>query len=299
MPKTSRAGGFTLIEMMVSVVIMGIVTTQIFLVLTIQNTTYMGQGRILEAQQDARLVTELMQVDIRTAGMLVPGIAAMTSRDGGTANPDVLCTSDPSVLGENEVTGASTFFDRATLSAALGAGLSTVQLTLASMDIDADGDNDFAVGQGIIISDGGDNHCARITGITAGAVSFDAATPAGFSAGLPGARAVPATIYQVTGAGLTRNGVVISEQVENIQVEFAVDTDDDGTIGAGEFPLHGLAGSDPSLVRRVRLSVITRTASEDPALEGAGMPPAGNHTGTAADGFLRRRYTASVFPRNL
>ena len=130
-------------------------------------------------------------------------------------------------------------------------------------------------------------------------MGFTPATPAGFTVAPPGARAVPALIYEVTGAGLTRNGILLSSQVENVQVEFGVDADFNSLIEGAEFPINDLNGSDPAQVRRVRLSVITRTAAEDPTLEGSGMPAAANHTGAAADGFLRRRYTADVFPRNI
>jgi hypothetical protein len=234
----------------------------------------------------------------------VPEITALSSVDGGAGGSDVLCVSDPSVFNNAAVDAAITRFSGATLTGNLLNGANSVQLALASMDIDGDGDLDFGNNQGIIISDGSDTHCARITSITAGnTVNFLPLTPAGFSVAAGAGRAVPALIYQVTGAGLTRNSVMLSTQVENLQIEFGVDNDADGLIEApapdNEFPIHDLATLNPAQIRLVRVSVIARTSSQDPSLDGIGTPSVANFIGGAPDGFLRRRYTATVIPRNL
>ena len=93
--------------------------------------------------------------------------------------------------------------------------------------------------------------------------------------------------------------MTLSPHVENLQVEFGVDADGNGQIDPGEFPIHDLAGSDPSQVLTVRLSVIARTLRQDPNVAGSGMSVAANHVGSAPDGFFRRRFTASAAPRNL
>ena len=81
---------------------------------------------------------------------------------------------------------------------------------------------------------------------------------------------MPAVIYQLTTAGLSRNGLLLSPQVEDLQVEFGVDSDGDGQLAVAEFPIHDLNGTDTSRIRRIRLTVISRTAAQDPRVTGAG-----------------------------
>ncbi len=293
--------GFTLVELLVAVIILAVVTTGALLMFTTQHRAYIGQEHILEVQQDARLVTEMILADVRLGGFLVPQNTGIGGIDGGASAADVLCTSDPSVIDEAEIDQANGRFPGASLQATLGAAAETVSLVVASMDIDNSGDSDFAVGSGILISDGADTHCARITIINAatGTVTFTPQTPGGFSAGTGPTRAVPAVIYELNGTTLRRNSVLLSQQIENLQVEYAIDLDDNGTIDAGEFPVHDMTASDPDLIRGLRLSVIARTPSEDPDFRSSGMPAAGNHDPGTPDGFLRRRFSTNVIARNL
>ena len=242
---------------------------------------------------------EMMVADVRMAGFLVPEENAITGIDGGAAGPDVLCVSDPAVMADAEVDAAKSAFDGASLQANLGAAASQVTLTAAEMDIDGDGDNDFAIGAGIILSDATTHHCARITGFPGTAIQFTPITPAGFVLAAGTGVAVPAVIYEIAAGGLRRNNSLLSAQVENLQIEYAVDLDDNGSIGAGEFPVHVVTGADPTLIRGVQISVLTRTSMEDPANRGSRMPAAGNHNAGAPDSFLRRRFTANAVPRNL
>ncbi len=114
---------------------------------------------------------------------------------------------------------------------------------------------------------------------------------------------MPAVVYEIDAGDLLRNGAPLAPGIENLQVEFGVDVDGDRQIETGtvppEFPVHDLIGWDPSEIRSVRLSVIARAPSEDPEFTGTGMPAAGNHVAGAADGFVRRRFTSTVYPRNL
>ena len=293
--------GFSLAELMVAVVILAVVTTGAMLMFTTQHKTYVGQERVLEVQQDARLVTEMILADVRLGGFMVPKNTGIAGIDGGAAASDVLCTSDPSVIDESVIDVANGRLPGATLQSAVGAAQSTVSLVAASMDIDDSTGSDFAVGSGIVISDGSDTHCARITAANAGtgAVTFTPNTPAGFSAGTGGTRAVPAVIYELNGTTLRRNSVLLSQQIENLQAEYAIDLDDNGTIDGGEFPVDDMTASDPDLIRGLRISVIARTPSEDPDFRSSGMPLVGNHDPGAPDGFKRRRYSTNVIARNL
>jgi prepilin-type N-terminal cleavage/methylation domain-containing protein len=294
-----RSAGFTIAELLVSMVILGIVTSMTFAVMGSVQTSYTENQDVADTQEDARLLTEMVLSDVRMAGFLVPRSAAIASRDGGAAAPDVLCVSDPGIMAEARIQAATNYFDRAIVQTTVGSGASSVQLVASTMDVDGDGDGDFGPGDGIIIADDADSHCARITTMAGGNVFFSPRTPPGFDVSGGAGRAVPARIYEIAGTTLTRDGLPLSDQVENLQLEFFVDADTDGTMDAGEFPVHSLAGSDAALVRSVRISVVTRTAQPDPENPGVGMPAVANHAGAAPDGLTRRRYETMVVPRNL
>jgi Tfp pilus assembly protein PilW len=299
MRRVSTAG-FTTIELMVALGIMAVVTVQVLAVMTSQQQTYYSQKRVIEVQQDARLISDMMVRDVRMAGFMVPTLAGISSRDGLTTGSDTLCTSDAATLDDTQVANANARFDGAPLTSDLNGGLGTVAIASADMDIDGDTANDFAPGSGIIISDGADNHCARVLTVNATDITFTPSTPGGFVANTPAARALPAVIYEHTGSNLTRNNELISPQVEDFQVEFHVDADDNGVISGGETTwIHGLT-ANTDRVREVRLSVLTRTAQADPLMNGNGRQGVANRNGAGArDQFRRRLVTVRVAPRNM
>jgi prepilin-type N-terminal cleavage/methylation domain-containing protein len=301
MVRESRAHGFTLVELIVAMFVLAILTVQMFALFTSQHKLFMNHEDTVEVQEDSRLATAFVLSDLRMAGYMVPRSAAIASRDGGTGGSDVFCASDSTIINDSTLATAGGHFNRASLTADVDASKNKVTVAAGDLDIDGDGDVDFIEGRGVIIGDGAVSHCATITNVNTGSgqITFTPATPAGFSAPIPGVRAVPARIYQLNGSALQRDGTTLSTLVEDVQVEFGVDSDGNGQLDGGEFPIHDLNGFDPALVRQVRLTLITRVPVEDPDLRGSGRPAAANRTAGAADGFRRRAFVATAFPRNL
>jgi len=298
--RCTAEAGFTLIELMVAGAILTVVISQAMAVFIVQQQNFITQARVLDIQEDARLVAEMMILDTRMAGFMVPVRVGAASIDGGTGGSDTFCVSAASVINDSVLAGTTGRFDRASLSALLGGSQSTVALVSADMDIDGDGTPDFTVDKGIIISGDTQSHCARITAVTSGSVTFTPATPAGLSIAITGARAGPALIYEVSGSGLRRNNLLISSQIEDIQVEFAVDSNDNGQIESSEFPVHDLNGFDTGLIRGIQVSVLARVATEDPDFIGVGRQAVANRTASGtSDGFRRRLVTVISVPRNL
>jgi hypothetical protein len=231
---------------------------------------------------------------------MIPTTAGVSSVDGGTNGPDIFCASDLSLLSATRLDEATARFDGVSLSADLGGAAGGVQLVASQMDLDGDGNIDFAVDQGIILTLANATHCARIKTISSGTLTFEPPTPSGFAIAAAGAIAVPAVIYELQGSEITRNNVALSSQVEDVQIEFGVDVNQDGqVVGTGEFPIHSLIGFDPTLVRTVRLSILTRTTREDNQLTGSGRQGIANRAAAGADdNFQRRLVTVTAAPRN-
>jgi Tfp pilus assembly protein PilW len=270
-----------MVELMVASAILIIVAVHVLGTFSNQMKSYNTQKRVGDVQQDARLAAEMVLRDIRTAGFMVPTLAGISSGDGGNAAPDRLCTSDSGIFSDATLDAAMDRFDGASPTADVGAGVATV--AVATLDIDSDTVNDFSVDRGLIISDGTRSHCARITGIAGLVLSYTPQTPGGFAVTAAAGTVVPAVVYEINGQGLERNTLLVSQQVEDFQFEFAVDNDGDGSIGVGEFPIDDLTGSDLNEIGGVQIYVLTRSESTDPDFTGPGRQALANRNAGAAD----------------
>lgn len=301
MRRLEAHGGFTILELLVSLAILGIVTVQILGMIQTQQRQASAHREVVEVQEDVRLVSDLMLADIRMAGFMLPSSVGISSFDGGAGGSDRVCVSDPTIVNAGVLGGALSRFAGARTTAALGGAAASATVPAADLDIDDDGDDDFSVGSGVIVSDGTSSHCARITGLTnAGltrTISFTPATVAGFAIASGAGIVAPAIVYEVTAAGLLRNNLLFSAQVEDIQVEFGVDTDLDGELTGGEFPVHSLV-ADTDRVRTVRLSVVTQTTRADLGFINGGLPAIANRNAGAVDTMRRRVAVNTVAPRN-
>ena len=73
-----RQDGFTLLELLIAVSILVIVTSQLFMVFSSQKRTFSANQRVLDVQEDARLVLDLIAFDARQAGYMVPRIVGVS-----------------------------------------------------------------------------------------------------------------------------------------------------------------------------------------------------------------------------
>jgi prepilin-type N-terminal cleavage/methylation domain-containing protein len=323
------ADGFSLIELMVAVAVMGIITAQLFVVFGNQRKVYASNERALDVQEQARLTLDLISFDTRMAGFMVPRWTAVSSVDGDTTEPDRFCVSDASYF--NFSTDPSPLDTRTRPFDGAGVvSLNNDRVTLASLDIDADGAAvDFLAptagnnGGGIIIATPTETFCARITDIQGNVVYFtdspDATTYLTAPVGSQH-RAVPAHVYELDEGALElrRNGLLLASSIEDFQIEYWLDNAGipNGTQdGDTEFPINDLAAPDPpsgtippdmEQIRRVRISVLARTDREEDQLatptgllEGARPALANRIAATAPDRFRRRSFSASILPRNL
>jgi prepilin-type N-terminal cleavage/methylation domain-containing protein len=148
------------------------------------------------------------------------------------------------------------------------------------------------------------------------------AAPGGtpLAAGTTNLVAVPANVYWVNPNApngppqLIRNGMVLANDVEDLQIALFYDADDDGDVDAGEYrgAMNGGVAQDYQSgdednreLREVRVTIVARTRSQDPdvlvnpALANSVTQAAENRVvGAVADGFRRRAISLSVRPRN-
>ena len=331
------SAGFTLIEMMVAVLILGVVTAQLFSVFSNQKRVFTSNERALDVQEAARLTLDMISFDARMAGFMVPPYAAVASLDGGNQHADRLCLSgsgfappmnQPSPDLDGQIRG---YAGLAVNSVASGV------VSIGKLDVDGDGVDDLTNGQAVIVANETRSYCARIKTLTTVApgnyqLTFDvpnteqAQTYLGTD--VTDMVVVPANIYELNeGNGeLRRNTLLLASGIEDFEVEYWLDNPGvsdpalrNSTAGVGveegttEFPVNDLNNPDPPAgpvvanndsIRRVRISLIAVTNRDEQGnaaghLLGGRPKLANRDAAAAADAFRRRIFSASVMPRNI
>lgn len=353
-----RTPGFSLIELLVSLAVLGLISFFLTDLLVRQSRTYTVVDDVTETQQNLRAVTSLLERELRATGFLVPEGAAICGYDtGGTGTPDgipdVLYVTDADALDPAGITSLSAQAADVLSGYGDGDGIETLQLSSLVVDanpfydLDGDGvaDSDFlytaapARNGGVIVVDRNDPAagaaCGVITDINLGAstitVDFNVATvpnaPGGggaapngtpLGAGATDLVAVPAHVYWINPNGangapqLIRNGMVLANDVEDLQIALFYDLDEDGVMDALEYagaagqPEYQSNGWNNARLREARVTVVARTRSEDPnVLANPNLASSvtqgfeNRAPGVAADGFRRRSATVTVRPRNV
>jgi prepilin-type N-terminal cleavage/methylation domain-containing protein len=319
----ARRGGFTLIELLVVAAVMGIAVIYMFETLTAGNRAYTVLDQVTETQQSMRAVADLIERDIRHAGMMVPRGAALCGVDN-TTSPDVLYVSDAEAIDPGDdimpyegvrVTGAAGNVSGTSVALVLDSLLLEPSPPRAAYDTDGDGtsDSDFRVGGGVIVMDLNDPErgtvCGAIDAINLGASSITVdpvrAAPLGTASGAVSLVAVPAHEYRIDGDKLYRDGLLLAQGVDDLQLAYFLDANGNNQIDAGEMRGteagtndYAAQGTDMSDLREVRMNLVVRTRAEDEGF--TGRPQAKeNRASGADDGFRRRAYTTTIMLRNM
>lgn len=328
-----RRRGYTLVEMLVVTAVLALVVGYVMESLSHQQRTHVVVEQVTETQQNLRLLADLIEREIRVAGYMVPPSAAACGQDSATA-PDVLYVSAAdairSISALEAIDTAMVQGDMGVSVVGLGVGpvSSTanvaVSLTQRFVDVAADGD-DFSEGAGLILLDRNDSEavvaCGRIV----------APVPAGLAPSLTvdfetnnlsissGADiiAVPAHVYRIVSPTATspsqlfRDNALIASDVEDMQIVYFFDDDDDRIVDAGEiFGDAGTASYPPAAtvnygrLVELRLNLVTTTRADDPNQDFTpmkGQPTANRTLGSVPgpDRKRRRVHNSMVRLRNL
>jgi prepilin-type N-terminal cleavage/methylation domain-containing protein len=313
--------GFTMVELLVAVALMSVVVAAALQSAVVQNRAYTVVDQVTEAQQSGRVISELMEREIRASGFLVPEFIASCGIDQ-TGAPDTLFVTDADAIDPADQRKAELGAKVTGYATALGFQTLTLDdLTLetkAFYDNDSDGtpDADFREGAGVILADA-DNPslgtaCGSVDQVFPGSsqIRVNFLTQIGPIPLGDKVLVVPAHVYQVNAQRqLLRDGMVLAEDVEDLQVAWFFDLDGDGTMDANED--FGAGGGEPnylarnrdhSSLREIRVNVAMRSRTPDPG-DATGMPifqATENRTPiTTSDGYRRRVQTVTSRLRNL
>jgi prepilin-type N-terminal cleavage/methylation domain-containing protein len=321
-PVPRRAAGFTLIELLVSVAILGIIVLYLLRSFTVQHRTYTVVDETTELQQNARAVADLLERDLRHAGLMVPESGAVCGVDS-TSAPDMLFVSDAEAILPGAEKAADFGADLTVATTVAGSASETLVLdglvaeplpVRPAYDTDNDGvaDSDFREGAGVIVTDLAEPDRGAACGVVTDIPSATQITVAWRSGALESAGtdlvAIPAHAYLVNVDGaLERDGDVLVENVDDFQVAYFFDGDLDAQVDANEYRGVSGVGYDPSdsaieenEIREVRANLVLRTRFEDPNWPQGVFQNLENRAAVAGtDGFRRRVHTATVRLRNV
>lgn len=338
-----RRRGFTLLELMISVSILSIVVLGVFESLTRQHRTSIVTESVVEVQNNVRAIASLMEREVRMAGYMVPDAASICGLDLTTGSDELFVSeTEPIVpddaragdMGARLTTGST--WSNPTINSTNPYGSTAVTLNLDSTTTDLDGDGtyfydndnngtgeaDFRVGGGFIAADLANPQRGAVCGhVTAASSTQITIVPMAGALVAHNATSdaeeeiviVPAARYSVDTTGgvgrLMRNGDLLAQGVDDFQVSYYFDVDDDGVVDAAtaEEPgtktgnAYGPGNWDNSTLKEVRFSIVVRTRATDNdfalgsfvTLENRTAPAGGN------DGFRRRVVVGSVRPRNV
>lgn len=336
---TRRANGFTLVELMVSTAILLLVLVYVMQAFAVQHKTYVVVDQVTEAQQNLRAISDLVERDVRRAGFMVPANAALCGYDQ-TTGPDTLFVSNTDAIqsvfdleGNDGDLGGNFGAPVMGVNASWTASGSSFSLVLDRLwvDVAADGD-DFVVNGGVIVVNrndlGGPIACGVVLAISGSTLTVDfgntTTRPVGLNADVV---AVPAHVYALTPAAagtpsqFRRDGVLLASDVEDFQVSYFFDLDDDRAVaadGSESFANSGGIGDpfalppppaaapnfpDARLLREVGISLVTVTRADDPNQIydlGAGQAVGNRNPASlpSGDGKRRRVHTSRVRLRN-
>ena len=312
-----RKSGFTLVEMMVAVGILGVVVAGAMQTFVVQNHAYTVGDETTEAQQNLRAISYLLERDLRATSFMLPEGTAACGIDN-TNKADTLYVTDSEPI---EPAGQSSAGLYATIASGYAAADSTQSLVVnmvtldgqAYFDNNANGtpDSDFRNGGGAIVFDpanpGRGTACGIVESVPDGThvrVTFDTHLAANTGT----LAVVPAIVYSVDVDGnLLRNGVTLATDVDDLQFAYFIDANADGKVttaneypGAAGSPNYLSRGTDHSKLREIRFNVVVRSRNTDPTYTDGFVQATENRGAVGGnDGFRRRVFTSTVRQRNV
>ncbi len=316
-----RRSGFTLIELLMVVALFGIVSIYVGQILTVNERAYHTVENTSESQQNLRVFGAMLEDDLRHAGMMVSRNAAVCGIDS-TTGPDTLYVSDAAAIDPqddfNVYAGATVTGGVNNLS------LGTQTLTLSSLIIepsppsrpaydtnnDGTADSDFRVNGGVIVYDTATatrgNACGRISAVNIATKQITVTGTSLMTAGAGTAlAAVPANEYRVSGTQLRWNNIALADGIEDFQVGYVFDFNNNNVIDAGE--TRSLGGDTaftsgekaPNQMRELSVGIVSRARLTDATFRGRPQALLNRAAVTTSDGFRRRTFESRVLLRNL
>jgi prepilin-type N-terminal cleavage/methylation domain-containing protein len=311
-----RKSGFTMVEMMVAVGILGVVMAGVMQTFVVQNKAYSVVDETTEAQQNLRAISYLLERDLRVTSFMLPEGAAACGVDN-TNTADTLFVTDSEPIDPTGLSSAGLY---ATIASGYAAADSTQTLVVDKVTLDGQAyfdnnnngvpDSDFRNGGGAIVFDpanpGRGTACGVVEGVPS-ATSIRVTFQTHLAAATGPLAVVPAIVYSLdANNNLLRNGVTLAADVEDLQFSYFFDANTNGVADVNEYKGDGTGpdyvsrGTDHSKLREIRFNIVVRSRNNDPSYSEGFVQATENRGAVGAnDGFRRRVLTSTVRQRNV
>ncbi|HEX7523304.1 MAG TPA: PilW family protein [Candidatus Deferrimicrobium sp.] len=306
--RRNGTAGFSLIELMAAIVILGIAMTAVFSTFLFQQQSYTTQVRVAEMQQNVRDAAEMISRDIRMCTYGIPSNVHIGGNDNEITSrylTHVNSTSKPDeiyILYRYDGDAAYPPFDNVNLAA----GANTVTLTSAA---------GFAAGDRVIVYDASNADLFLVTAVSGATLTLRGAAGATYSgASVPPARLARVRYVRYFIDNTTdsahptlmldkRNGKPaqpLADDIEDLQFQYNMDMNNNGVISVpdGDLVDNNVAGT-PQLVRQVHVYLLARSRIREKGWVETGNRNMADHlSGVANDGYRRRRTEMVLDVRN-
>lgn len=172
-PVRGSAPGFSLVELMVTIAVLGVVMTAVFTTLFRSNDASRYVANITETRQSARAAVQLFERDVRMAGS---GWGRMPLNVSNNGTPQVWYALEPGPgpgAGSDSMRLIGAWEATTTLAADMATPSSVLDVVNAS---------GFAVDDLVVVTDGNTAHVFQLTGVNTGTGVLDHATSSPFNA---------------------------------------------------------------------------------------------------------------------
>jgi type IV pilus assembly protein PilW len=297
--RNNGTAGFSLVEVMAAIAILGIAMTAVFSTFLFQQQSYTTQVRVSEMQQNLRDAMEMISRDIRMCTYGIPSTVNINDNEitsrylthvNSTTGPDEI-----TVLYRYDGDAAYPSFD---VNPGPVAGANTVTLTSTA---------GYEVGDRVIIYNASNADLRRVATVAPTILTLQAGIVSDYSAGVATVARVRYARYFVddttdpahpTLMVDRRNGQPpqpLADDIEDLQLQYSMDTNGDGAIEVVDNNVVGNA----SFARQVRVHLLARSRITEQGWVETGNRNMADHTpGAANDGYRRRRTEMVLDVRN-
>lgn len=298
MNKLKDRKGFTLVELMVSVVLASILMITFYTLLNNQQKTYNSQDLIVEMQQNARTMMDMLTREFRSIGYGIPTVD----------NP-----SEIAVISNATENSITFLVDLNNAKASLTADYTAGQTSL-SVDTVADTSADnyygnFQSGDTIYITDGNKWESTTVTSSSEGTLNINAMTN-DFSQGSvlhiintvtyslnpsDHKHSTDAATIKVTRSvdGATAQTVV--DDIDYLEFKY-YDENGNQISSASPYKNINLSLDERKSIRKIKVLIVARTSREDPYYSSSGTYNCGD---TYNDGYHRMTLESEIKLRNV
>ena len=313
-----REAGFTLVELMASVVIFSIAMTAVFATYSFQKKSFEVQSQVAAMQQNLREGMEVLSRDLRLAGYGIPAPVSIPTNliDNGV-------TSIRSLYPVDNTAGPDSVYIMYLYDMDANQPPTTITSLMPdeSSEFNVDSVTGFWDGDLCIITNGSAADMFQVTQVQGGALKIqhnpggsaraynepgghNTFPPGGYGSGSTLAKVRFLRYYIDSTTDPTRPTLMVDrmgsaapqpvgDSIEDMQLQYLLDTDGDGVADAwSDNP------GDPAQIRQVRILLIARTKFPEKGWTEV-RPALGNHAaGTGTDGYRRRVLELTVDVRN-